>query len=43
VLDQDFPEPAKGVLTTTLGAWLFLPAIKNGVASPTRIRIPLEF
>jgi len=43
VLDQAFPDPAKEVLTTTLGAWLFLPAIKNGVAVPVRIRVPLEF
>jgi hypothetical protein len=43
VLDQAFPDPAKDVLTSTLGAWLFLPAIKNGVAVPVRIRVPLEF
>jgi len=41
-LDGNLPEQVQTLLSRTLGAWLFLPAIKDGVPIPTRVRIPLN-
>ncbi len=43
VLEQAFPEEAARNITRFLKLWLFLPAIKNGSAVATRIRVPLAF
>lgn len=42
-LDQSIPFDATKVITTTLRAWLFMPAIKNGQPTPAKVRVPLQF
>lgn len=42
-LDPALPKDPAEILETTFRAWLFLPAIKNGVATSTRLRMPLQF
>lgn len=42
-LDRPFPEEAAEILTTTFGAWLFLPSLKDGQPIASRASIPLKF
>jgi hypothetical protein len=42
-LDPAIPDTAVGPLTSTLQAWLFLPALKDGVPAASRARLPLTF
>ena len=41
-LDGSLPAEVQTMLSRTLRAWLFLPAIKDGIPIPTRVRIPLN-
>lgn len=43
MLDQQFPPLAAQTLEHTLGAWLFMPALKDGMPVTTRVRVPLRF
>lgn len=38
-----FDRTAEDVLRATLGAWLFLPALTNGVPTEARVTVPLRF
>jgi hypothetical protein len=43
LLPPSFPAAAADTLDTTLRAWLFLPALKQGAPVPSRVRLPLNF
>lgn len=43
VLSGQLPVPAEKALLDTLHAWLFLPKIQAGVATATRVTVPLTF
>lgn len=42
-LDRTFTPNAEATIRRTLGAWLFLPKIQDGVPSLTHVKVPLRF
>lgn len=42
-LSRRLPDPADETLRATLRAWLFLPKIQDGVATVSRVTVPLNF
>lgn len=42
-LSRRLPDPADKTLRDTLRAWLFLPRIQDGVATVSRVTVPLNF